>query len=279
MIEYPEPAQVGQPYHVNAMTLADGNGLASGRAWQFYDAYPLPAWLTGTEPEWGGFHAAEGTPTEAGTVTVTVAHTSNRDVTPVTFEVVASDTEVTPTPPMFDDDAGTITIPDAEGVAYRLDGITVAPGVITVDPDTTVLVTAEPLPGYALTGDTSWSHDFPGAPAEDPAFTGWVLQTAARVARLMGKPEHVDTLDSADMCVRLVAAYAEGYTRGRGWAASGVPVPGIGAVIAVAAVRLAANPRQVTYYQTGDYSERPAVLAGWTAAEVQVLRRYRRVWV
>ena len=39
-----------------------------------------------------------------------------------------------------------------------------------------------------------------------------------------------------------------------------------------AAARLVANPEQLTYYATGDYTERPAVLTGYTLAELGVLR-------
>lgn len=281
MIIYPDTAQAGQPFHVNAKALAIGNGLTDARAWEFFaeDQTALPGWLTLTEYGYNAYAAAEGTPPEPGTVSLVVSQSSpGRDATTVTFTVEAGAVEVTADPPIFDTDAGTIVIPDLEGVAYRIDGTTVAPGTIDAAPGT-VTVTAEALEGYALTGPAEWSEEFPEPDAEDPAYAAWILATARRVATLLGKSEHGPTLDMADMSVRLVAAYAEGYTRSRGWAATGVPVPGIAAVVTIAAVRLASNPRQVTYYQTGDYSERPAVLAGWTAAEVQVLRRYRRVWV
>lgn len=227
--------------------------------------------------------ALEGTPTTAG-----VYHFSlDSDwgtAEPVSAAVVAALEPVTPAGPTFDDETTSITIPEDPGVAYSVDGTPAGAGTILAEPATTYVVTAAALEGYVLDGPAEWSHTFPaddGTPpdeGEPPALTAFIAGAAGRVARMMGKPEHAPTLDMADMAVRMVMAYAEGYTRGRGWSTDGVPVPGIAAVVTTAAVRLASNPRQVTYYQSGDYSERPAVMAGWNAAELGVLRRYRRVW-
>ena len=227
--------------------------------------------------------ALAGTPTTAGVFAFNLEDDWG-SVTPVAATVVAAAVPVTPAGPVFDDAALTITLPEDPGVAYSVNGTPTDPQVIPAEPGTTYTVTAEALEGYVIDGAAEWTHTFPasdGTPpdgGEPPALTAFIDGAAGRVARMMGKPEHAPTLDTADMAVRLVMAYAEGYTRGRGWSADGVPVPGIAAVVTVAAVRLASNPRQVTYYQAGDYSERPAVMAGWTAAELGVLRRYRRVW-
>lgn len=230
-----------------------------------------------------GTDALEGTPTTAGNYSFSL-HGAWGEHFPVLATVLAAAESVTPAPPVFDDETVTITIPEQHGAEYSVDGTPAGPKTILAEPGTTYVVTAAALEGYVLDGPAEWAHTFPsddGTPpdeGEPPALTAFIAGAAGRVTRMMGKPDHQPTLDMADMSVRLVMAYAEGYTRGRGWSADGVPVPGIAAVVTVAAVRLASNPRQVTYYQAGDYSERPAVLAGWTAAEVGVLRRYRRVW-
>src|SRR5699024_12596744 len=83
--------------------------------------------------------------------------------------------------------------------------------------------------------------------------------------------------------VDAVTSYVYGYTRGLGFTiGSGtghlVPRQDVARVIIAAAARLAVTPRQMEYYSTGDYSERPAVLAGWTLLERAVLNNYRVRW-
>ena len=78
------------------------------------------------------------------------------------------------------------------------------------------------------------------------------------------------------MHVPIVVEYVRGYTRGHGFVDDDMERP-LRAVIVSATARLTSNPRQVAQFQTGDYSERPAILAGWNVAELGVLRRYRRV--
>jgi len=258
--------------------------LTAGTAYRLTYApnYPGTTSVTGTIPPGLArqVDALEGTPTTAGTFTFSLEDDWGT-VTPIVATVEAAAVPVTPAGPVFDDAGLTITIPEDPGVAYSVDGTPAGPETIPAEPGETYTVTAEALEGYVIDGVAEWTHAFPGSPPdgeEPPALTAFIDGAAGRVARMMGKPEHAPTLDMADMAVRMVMAYAEGYTRGRGWSADGVPVPGIAAVVTVAAVRLASNPRQVTYYQAGDYSERPAVMAGWTAAELGVLRRYRRVW-
>lgn len=99
---------------------------------------------------------------------------------------------------------------------------------------------------------------------------------APRVAAFMGRHGDPSTIETATAQLPVVAEYVRGYTRGRGWAGD-APTGPLRVVIVSATARLAANPEQVWQYQTGDYSERPAVLAGWTLAELAVLRRYRKV--
>jgi hypothetical protein len=73
-----------------------------------------------------------------------------------------------------------------------------------------------------------------------------------------------------------VIEYVRGYTRGRGFVGDR-PADPLLVVIVAAAARLVANPTQLNFYQTGDYSERPAILNGWTLPELAVLNRYRRI--
>lgn len=74
-----------------------------------------------------------------------------------------------------------------------------------------------------------------------------------------------------------VATFVHGYTRGNGFDSSGrVQDAPLEAVIVSAAARLVVNPEQLWQYSVGDYSERPAVLQGWTLPEIAVLHRYRR---
>lgn len=95
------------------------------------------------------------------------------------------------------------------------------------------------------------------------------------VAAFVGRAGDTLTIAQATVHALIVAEYVKGYTRGRGFVA-GVPVPGLLAVIVSATSRLTANPEQVSYYQANDYSERPAVLAGWTLPELAVLNGFRR---
>lgn len=75
--------------------------------------------------------------------------------------------EVTAAAPTFDNTADTYTIPAAEGVQYLVDGVVTAAGTVSVGAvDATVVVTAEALEGYALTGTASWTGTFTAAPGE-----------------------------------------------------------------------------------------------------------------
>lgn len=101
-----------------------------------------------------------------------------------------------------------------------------------------------------------------------------------RVAAFLGRAGDQETIDQADAHASIVTEYVYGYTRGRGFITySNAPDEyerGIESVIISATARLTGNPEQVSYYAAGDYSERPAVLAGWTLPERAVLNRYRR---
>lgn len=96
-----------------------------------------------------------------------------------------------------------------------------------------------------------------------------------KVAAYAGRPDHAETIEIAQAQLPVVAEYVRGHTRGRGFE-NAVPASPLLAVIVSACARLVTNPEQIQYYSVGDYSERPAMLAGWTLTELDVLRRYRR---
>ena len=98
---------------------------------------------------------------------------------------------------------------------------------------------------------------------------------APHVAAFVGKPGDADSIAAATEYVPIVAEYVRGYTRGNGYTQD-EPASPLHAVIVAASARLVSNPEQVTYYQTGDYTERSAVLTGYTLPELGVLRRYRK---
>lgn len=114
----------------------------------------------------------------------------------------------------------------------------------------------------------------PGDPGNgEPAPVGTLPQ---RVAAFLGKPTDTATVALATVHAPIVTAYVHGFTRGRGFDVDGLPNPALEAVIVASTARLTANPEQVSYYAAGDYSERPAILAGWTLPELAVLKNYRR---
>jgi serine protease len=76
---------------------------------------------------------------------------------------VPSTITVTPAAPTFDSISRTYTIPSSgSGISYRSNGQTTTPG--TYPGTGTVVVDALPLPGYTLTGVTSWTYTFPAEP-------------------------------------------------------------------------------------------------------------------
>ena len=99
------------------------------------------------------------------------------------------------------------------------------------------------------------------------------------VAAYLGRETDTKLVTLADIHGNIVTEYVRGYTRGKGFGdyGTGNPNRALLAVIVSATARLAANPEQVTAYTAGDYSERPAILAGWTIPELGVLRRHRVV--
>lgn len=133
----------------------------------------------------------------------------------------------------------------------------------------------------------TWTADFtvsdapseePTDPTEPPAPARHAL--AERLAAYLALPGDAHALELADVHLPVVEAFVYGYTRGRGFVTaepgSITPAWDLAHVIVSAAARLTSNPEQLSSYQTGDYSERPAVLNGWTLPELAILHRYRK---
>lgn len=115
---------------------------------------------------------------------------------------------------------------------------------------------------------------------DDPQALFVATRLAERIVRHAGRD--LETLEPAEVLTArdhaaAVAEYVHGYVRGRGFAGH-IPHRSLQAVIVSAGARLFVNPEQLSYYSTGDYSERPATLTGWTSAELSVLRRFRRTY-
>ena len=115
---------------------------------------------------------------------------------------------------------------------------------------------------------------------DDPQAVYVATKLAERIVKHSG--QDVADLDPAEVLTArdhamTVLEYVRGYVRDRGFIGY-IPHRSLQAVIVSAWARLFVNPEQITYYSTGDYSERPATLTGWTAAELGVLRRFRRTY-
>lgn len=95
------------------------------------------------------------------------------------------------------------------------------------------------------------------------------------VAKFLGRGDDAEIIALAEEHLPIVTAFVEAYTRGRGFT-YGEPANPLRSVIITAAARLVPNPEQMKRYQTGDYSENPAILDGFTLPELAVLHRYRK---
>lgn len=242
----------------------------------------------------------EGTPTEAGTFPVVVP-TEDDDSYPGTVELTI---EVAPGSGGGgdDDEPGTATATAVVGELVELDLLVVL-GISRelVDP-----VTVEPVPdglthngAGVLVGRPTLEGEVvvelredgelvgtvellvlpEGSSATDDPWAVWddlAASLAPRVAAMVGLQGDEGTIETAKAQLPIVSEYVRGYTRGRGFDGS-APAGPLMAVIVSATARLATNPEQLTVFTTGDYSERPARLAGWTLAEIGVLHRYRVV--
>ncbi len=84
--------------------------------------------------------------------------------------------------------------------------------------------------------------------------------------------------DPVAEAVALVTQLAKAYTRGRGFDPQGVPTADVAAAITTAAARLAANGSQLGH-STGVGGQLTLDIrggfAGWSAAELAALNRYR----
>ena len=279
----------------------------AGHAWT---AESSAAWPPGIAPKPSRLmvQRLEGTPTTAGvyTVTLTEADTYGEPsgYTEVLTITVAAPAEVIPAPAAEGTEDGYM-LPDVPGVRWLVNGEETPPGSYSVQPvteETTVTIIPEALAGYEFDADPEplvltftpapdpdpdpedpedpedpdeWLHLLD----EDPERALVASTLAPRALRHAGMDPDAAPAPAAAMAeghLATVLEYVKGYTRGRGFHGY-VPERPLQAVIVAATGRLVTNPEQVTYYSTGDYSERPATLTGWTLAELQVLRRYRRV--
>lgn len=136
------------------------------------------------------------------------------------------------------------------------------------------------MDSYIKTGLTNMSLDLvapdPG-PDPDPDPEPGRADMVLRVLRKLDRADDVELIDACTEHVELVTEYVRGYTRGRGFdPATDEPARGLQAVIVGAAAKLTSNPDQLTSYTAGDYSERGALLIGWTLPELAVLNNFRR---
>lgn len=193
-------------------------------------------------------------------------------------------------------------LPAVEGVRWLVNGVPTDAGSYSVQPvteTTTVTIIPDALDGYGfpvapeplvLTFEPATPPDPKPNPGDestwaalmddDPQALYVATRLAERIIRHVG--QDVADLDPAEVLTArdhamVVLEYVKGYTRDRGFVGY-IPHRSLQAVIVAAAARLFTNPEQLTYYSTGDYSERPATMTGWTAAELGVLRRFRKVY-
>lgn len=155
------------------------------------------------------------------------------------------------------------------------DGLTLAAGgYVTGTPSTEgvwpVVLTA--TDGTGQTGHASVDFTVTtGQALPDPA--SYAL--ARQVAAFIGRANDADTTALAAAHVPVVIEFVRGYTRGQGFTGDAPSGP-LRAVIVSSAARLLANPEQLSFYVSADYSERPPLLHGWTLPEIGVLHRYRK---
>lgn len=271
LIEHPTSGLIGA---VSAIRLDTPQGV---------DA--VPGYIDGNTPDTTEHEFTwEGTPGASATV---VTSTVEPDPEPVVIPVPAAQRT-----------ADGYSLPDVPGVRWTVNGETASPGdynMGAITEPTTVTIIPEALEGYVF--DTvpvplvlvfepapgpdpdpdpdpepgDWSHLLD----EDPQARAVADRLGGRVLVHAAAPGGDTELAGAH--VLTVLEYVKGYTRDRGFHGY-IPERALQAVIIAAAARLFVNPDQLTYYATGDYSERPATLTGWTAAELGVLRRYRRTY-
>ena len=228
-----------------------------------------------------------GTPTTAGPYSVTITATNNVGSSPATYSgtVLAAPTAPTiSTPALPTFMVGTPV--DLQLVAAGTTPITwtVTAGALPagVTMDTAGLLAGTPTTAGPYSVTITATNNVGSSPA---TYSGTVdaapvfATLGMLVAAYLGRETDTKLVTLADIHGNIVTEYVRGYTRGRGFGdyGTGDPNRALLAVIVSATARLAANPEQVTAYTAGDYSERPAILAGWTIPELGVLRRHRVV--
>lgn len=167
---------------------------------------------------------------------------------------------------------GAVVIHDLEPVPYET---RVRAETAGMDPSPwSDIVTAEPAPEDDDGGGGGGDPADP-APAVPADLAAVVDSLAPVLAAYLGRPDRPATLATARAQLPVVIEFVRGYTRGREWLGYVPPYP-LRSVIVSATARLVANPEQVRQYGIADYSETPAVLNGYTLAELGTLRRYRR---
>ena len=239
-----------------------------------------------------------------------------RNTETISFNVTAAVVTI-PVPAAQRTDDGYM-LPDIEGVIWTVDDVETLPGsysVLPVAETTTVTILPTTDDGYVFDAEPeplvlTFEPDpepepepepdpgpFDPAPAppepdesteatwarlmdDDPQAIYVATKLAERIIRHTGQDvadlEPSKVLTARDHAMT-VLEYVKGYTRDRGFIGY-VPHRSLQAVIVNAGGRLFVNPEQLTYYSTGDYSERPATMTGWTHAELSVLRRFRRTY-
>lgn len=98
------------------------------------------------------------------------------------------------------------------------------------------------------------------------------------VARNIDEAGNESVIELAKLHVELVEGFVHGYTRGNGFDEEGVPERPLRNVIVMAASKLTYNPEQVSWFRSGEYSERPAQWLGWSLMDLSILNRYRKRW-
>lgn len=242
-----------------------------------------------------------GTPTVAGsgvaqvTVTDSASHTLTVDwpwsvLGPLTAPTGLAATPTTDTLEVTWDES-----PGATGyvLEYRQTGVTEWSTTATATPGAT-LEDLTPATGYELrvsaTDATTTTDPSPvvtvttlpedGPPDPEPGdmpadLEALTIALAPVLAAYLGRPGDPSTVALATAQLPVVVEFVRQYTRSREWTGYTPPYP-LRSVIVSATARLVSNPDQVSQYAAADYSERPAVLNGYTLAELGVLRRYRK---
>lgn len=279
----PVTATVGEPFELDLRTIepkvhaAPPDGIPPGLEWDEDERT-----LHGVPTEAGDFsvgYSFQGTyGLETGYVTISVVGDGGVDpdepgraaATLVVGELVELDL---PAVLVVDEPVVPVVEPVPAGMAHTGAGVLVGrptvEGELEVDlrDDTALVGTVDVL----ILPAGSQATDDPWAVWDDLA-----ASLAPRVAAMVGQHGSEPVVETAKAQLPLVAEYVRGYTRGRGFDGSS-PAGPLLAVIVSATARLATNPEQLTAYTMGDYSERPARLAGWTLAEIGVLHRFRVV--